>query len=518
MVLDGGQMSNNIITIPTEAARSPSNMPVHLTVHNLDLAPPYNEQAEREMLGALLLDNRVMDQVGDFLRAEHFYIPSHQRIFTAIERLINKGQLASPTTIKGYFAADGDLDHVGGAEYLEGLKSAVTTTVGMNDIGSAVYDLFLRRELLTIGQQMSQDARPSPTQIGMEATTLIEQAEAKLFNLVTAGESERGFTTFNKALANSLAIAEKAYQSDGHVVGVTSGFRDINKRMGGLHPSDLIILAGRPSMGKTALATDIAFNAALAHVRSGKKEGAPVAFFSLEMSTEQLATRILSAAARIPSERIRRGEIKKEEMLQLSMAARDLAEVPLFIDDTPAMSIMAIRTRARRLKRQHGLGMIVIDYLQLMSGSGTRSSQDNRVQEVSEITRGLKAIAKELEVPVIALSQLSRQTENRDNKRPQLSDLRESGSIEQDADVVIFVYREEYYLSREEPTRKVDEKDAAFLNRSANWQARLSEVQNVAEAIIAKQRHGPISTVRLKFDGQFTHFEDLEETGRFDDN
>ncbi len=505
MVLDGPQMSSNIVPLNAGLPARPE-----------DLAPPYNEQAEREMLGALLLDNRVMDQVGDFLRAEHFYIPSHQRIFTAVERLINKGQLASPTTIKGYFAADGDLDHVGGAEYLEGLKNAVTTTVGMNDIGSAVYDLFLRRELLTIGQQMAQDARPSPTQIGMEATTLIEQAESKLFNLVTAGESERGFTTFNKALANSLAIAEKAYQSDGHVVGVTSGFRDINKRMGGLHPSDLIILAGRPSMGKTALATDIAFNAALAYIRSGKKEGAPVAFFSLEMSTEQLATRILSAAAHIPSERIRRGEIKKEEMLQLSMAARDLAEVPLFIDDTPAMSVMAIRTRARRLKRQLGLGMIVIDYLQLMSGSSARGN-DNRVQEVSEITRGLKAIAKELDVPVIALSQLSRQTENRDNKKPQLSDLRESGSIEQDADVVMFVFREEYYLSREEPARKPEESDGKFNDRYVRWQARLNEVQNVAEAIIAKQRHGPIGTVRLKFDGQFTHFSDLEEGGRFDE-
>jgi replicative DNA helicase len=481
-----------------------------------DLSPPYNEQAEREMLGALLLDNRVLDAVGDFLRADHFYVPSHQRIYSAIERLINKGQLASPTTIKGYFETDGDLSHVGGAEYLEGLKNSVTTTVGMADIGNAVYDLFLRRELLTIGQQMSQDARPSPTQIGIEASTLIEQAELKLFNLATAGDAERGFTPFNKALATSLAIAEKAYQSDGHIVGLTSGFKDINKRMGGLHPSDLLILAGRPSMGKTALATNIAFNAAREYIRSNKKEGAPVAFFSLEMSTEQLATRILSSAARIPSERIRRGEIKKEEMLQLSMAARDLTEIPLFIDDTPAMSVMGIRTRARRLKRQHGLGLIVVDYLQLMSGSGGGRSNENRVQEVSEITRGLKAIAKELEVPVIALSQLSRQTENRDNKRPQLADLRESGSIEQDADVVMFVYREEYYLAREEPTRKTEESDAKFNERYARWQAHLAEAQNVAEAIIAKQRHGPIGTIRLRFDGQYTHFEDLETSDRFE--
>lgn len=487
-----------------------------------DLAPPYNEQAEREMLGALLLDNRVLDQVGDFLRAEHYYVPSHQRIHHAIERLVNKGQLASPITLKGYFEADGDLAHVGGAEYLEGLKNAVTTTVGMNDIGAAIYDLYLRRELLTLGQQMAQEARPSPTQIDITATNLIEQAELKLFNLATAGEAERGFTSFNKALATSLQIAEKAYQSDGHIVGLTSGFKDINRRMGGLHPSDLIILAGRPSMGKTALATNIAFNAAKAYIRSEKgpdgkpKEGAPVAFFSLEMSTEQLATRILSSAARIPSERIRRGEIRKEEMLQLSLAARDLAEIPLFIDDTPGMSVMGIRTRARRLKRQHGLGLIVVDYLQLMTGSGGRSS-DNRVQEISEITRGLKAIAKELEVPVIALSQLSRQTENRDNKKPQLSDLRESGSIEQDADVVMFVYREEYYLSREEPTRKTDESDIKFNERYARWQAHLAEAQNVAETIIAKQRHGPIGTIRLRFDGQFTHFEDLETSDRFDD-
>lgn len=512
LVLDVPKSMSNIVplTVNLPAARS-----------GADLAPPYNEQAEREMLGALLLDNRVLDQVGDFLRAEHFYVPSHQRIFTAVERLINKGQLASHITLKGYFEADGDLSHVGGAEYLEGLRNAVTTTVGMADMGGAVYDLFLRRELLTIGQQMAQDARPSPTQVGVEASHLIEQAELKLFNLATAGESERGFMSFNKAMANSLAIAEKAYQNDGHVVGLTSGFRDINRRMGGLHPSDLIILAGRPSMGKTALATNIAFNAAHAFIRSDKgkdgkpREGAPVAFFSLEMSTEQLATRVLSSAARIPSERIRRGEIKKEEMLQLSVAARDLAQIPLFIDDTPGLTVMAIRTRARRLKRQHGLGLIVVDYLQLMSGNGTRRD-DNRVQEISEITRGLKAIAKELEVPVIALSQLSRQTENRDNKRPQLSDLRESGAIEQDADVVMFVYREEYYLAREEPTRKTDESDSKFNERYARWQAHLAETQNVAEAIIAKQRHGPIGTIKLRFDGQFTHFEDLETSERFD--
>ncbi len=488
-----------------------------------DLAPPFNEQAEREMLGALLLDNRVMDQVGDFLRGDHFYVPSHQRIFSAVERLINKGQLASPTTLKGYFEADGDLSHVGGAEYLEGLKNAVTTTIGMKDIGGTVYDLYLRRELLTIGEQMSQDARPSPTQIGIEATHLIEQAELRLFNLATAGEAERGFTSFNKALANSIAIAEKAYQSDGHVVGLTSGFRDINRRMGGLHPSDLVILAGRPSMGKTALATNIAFNAAKAYVQSAKgsdgkpKEGGPIAFFSLEMSTEQLATRILSSAARIPSERIRRGEIKKDEMLQLSMAARDLAEVPLFIDDTPGITVMGLRTRARRLKRQHGLGLIVVDYLQLMSGSGSKSSDGNRVQEISEITRGLKGIAKELDVPVIALSQLSRQTENRDNKRPQLADLRESGSIEQDADVVMFVYREEYYLAREEPGRRADENESKFNERYTRWQSALAEAQNVAEVILAKQRHGPIGTIRLHFDGQFTHFEDLAESKAFDE-
>jgi len=474
------------------------------------------------MLGALLLDNRVLDAVGDFLRAEHFYVPSHQRIFTALERLINKGQMASPTTLKGYFGTDDDLSHVGGAEYLEGLKTAVTTTIGMADIGRAVYDLYLRRELLAIGEHMAQEARPNPTQVGIEATQLIEQAESRLFNLVTSGETERGFTSFNKALANSIAIAEKAYQSDGHVVGLTTGFRDINRRMGGLHPSDLIILAGRPSMGKTALATNIAFNAAHAHVRSDKgkdgkpKEGAPVAFFSLEMSTEQLATRILSSVARIPSERIRRGEIKKEEMLQLSMAARDLAEIPLFIDDTPGLSVMAIRTRARRLQRKQGLGMIVVDYLQLMSGNGGKNSSENRVQEISEITRGLKAIAKELQVPVIALSQLSRQTENRDNKRPQLSDLRESGAIEQDADVVMFVYREEYYLAREEPSRKADESDGKFNERYSRWQVQLAETQNIAETIIAKQRHGPIGTIRLRFDGQFTHFEDLEGSDRFE--
>ncbi len=488
---------------------SPNVVPLH-KIPSL-IALPFNEDAERALLGAILADNGHMDKITDFLRCEHFYIPAHHRIYSACEKLVNRGQHASPTTLKAFFQHDGDLDHIGGAEYLGQLLLEAASGVSLFDYGQTIYDLFLRRQLIDIGDDITLQARPSPTQIDVTATRLIENAELKLFNLATLGDAERGLVPFHTALTQSIKNAEIAYKSDGHVVGITTGFADINKKMGGLHPSDLIIIAGRPSMGKTALATNIAFNAARAYVDTHKKEGAPVAFFSLEMSTDQLATRILSSVARIPSERIRRGEIRQDEMTNLALAASNLSEVPLYIDDTPALSVMAIRARARRLKRQKGLGMIVVDYLQLMTGGNLKPS-DNRVAEISEITRGLKSIAKELQVPVIALSQLSRQTEQRDNKRPQLSDLRESGSIEQDADVVMFVFREEYYLAREEPSRKADENDAKFNDRYSRWQQRLSEVQSTAEAIIAKQRHGPIGTIRLFFDGQFTAFTDLDTT------
>jgi replicative DNA helicase len=347
------------------------------------------------------------------------------------------------------------------------------------------------------------------------ASTQIETTEAKLFELARTGQTDRGFVKLEKALAISIKMAEEAHKRDSHITGVTTGLRDLDRKMGGLQRSDLIILAGRPSMGKTALATNIAFNAAHAFYKSEGREGSGVAFFSLEMSSEQLATRLLGDFSSVPSDKIRRGEIKTEDFTKFVEASQTLSRVPLYIDDTPALSVSGLRTRARRLKRMvPHLGMIVIDYLQLLHGSGNKSG-DNRVQEVSEITRGLKALAKELDIPVLALSQLSRAVEMREDKKPQLADLRESGSIEQDADVVMFVYREEYYHSRAEPSQRQDENGDKFNDRHSRWMQRGEEVRNIAELLIAKQRHGPIGTVELHFDGQFTRFSDLEK--RFDE-
>ena len=343
----------------------------------------------------------------------------------------------------------------------------------------------------------------------------IESAEAKLFELARTGATDRGFVKLEKALAVSIRMAEEAHKRDSHITGVTTGLRDMDRKMGGLQRSDLIILAGRPSMGKTALATNMAFNAAHAHFKSEGREGSGVAFFSLEMSAEQLATRLLGDFSSVPSDKIRRGEIKTEDFTKFVEASQTLSRVPLYIDDTPALSVSGLRTRARRLKRMvPHLGVIVIDYLQLLHGSA--KSAENRVQEVSEITRSLKALAKELDIPVLALSQLSRAVEMREDKTPQLADLRESGSIEQDADVVMFVYREEYYHARAEPTRRDNEDESKFNDRCSRWMQRGEEIRNIAQVVIAKQRHGPIGTVELHFDGQFTRFSDLEK--RFDDN
>ena len=345
--------------------------------------------------------------------------------------------------------------------------------------------------------------------IDLNAHQQIEQTEKRLFDLATAGDYKGGFIEFNESLTRAIKQAEVAYQREGLVTGVTTGFLDMDKKLGGLQKSDLIILAGRPAMGKSALAANIAFNAARSYVEHHAKEGAVVGFFSLEMSAEQLATRILADRSGVASDKIRRGEVKDTDFHKFVEASQELAQVPLFFDDTAALTISAIRTRARRLQRQHKLGMIIIDYLQLIQGSGRKTS-DNRVHEISEITRGLKALAKELDVPVLALSQLSRAVELRDNKRPQLSDLRESGSIEQDADVVMFIYREEYYLERDEPGRRPEENDDKFNSRYESWQNRMEDSHNVAECIIAKQRHGPIGTIKLHFEGEFTRFSNLE--------
>jgi len=458
---------------------------------------PCNLDAERDLLGAILINNEASAKVSSFLKPEHFYEPVHSRIFDAISILIDRGEIADPITLKSYFENDSALADIGGAQYLGRLAASATTIINAENYGKIIYDLALRRELINLGEEIVNTAYDS----GLEETssTQIESAEKQLFALAENGTHEGGLTPVRVAVNIAVKSIEDAFQRDGNLVGVTSGLRDLDGKLGGLHKSDLLILAGRPSMGKTSLATNIAYNAAKAHYASGGAEGAPVGFFSLEMSAEQLVARVLAEATEISSEKLRRGELTDDEFAnKLVPQSAILSELPLYIDDTPAISIAALRTRARRLKRSHGLGMIVVDYLQLMKGSGRG---DNRVQEISEVTQGLKAVAKELDIPVIALSQLSRQVENRDDKRPQLSDLRESGSIEQDADVVMFVYREEYYEGRKEPSEGTAE--------HLEWQERMAQVHNMAEVIIGKQRHGPIGIVKLQFTPEFTRFGDL---------
>ncbi|MGF1625895.1 MAG: replicative DNA helicase [Alphaproteobacteria bacterium] len=478
---------------------------------------PHNFEAEAALLGALLANNSAYDKVSDYLQPEHFADGAHGRIFAAIGRLIGAGQLANPVTLKNYFDKDAALEDIGGADYLAELAGSVVTSSNAGDYGRLIYDLYLRRQLITLGDDILHDARSFD--IELQATAQIEQAEQRLFDLATTGEIERGFQDFRVALTKAIDITESAFRREGRISGVPSGFRDLDAKLGGLHASDLIILAARPSMGKTALATNIAFNAATSVTRDTDERGEtvelrhPVAFFSLEMSAEQLAMRVIAEKVGVSSEKLRRGELGSAQFESLVRASRELAELPLYIDDTPALSIAQVRTRARRLKRTHGLSLIVVDYLQLLAPSQGRRSE-NRVQEVSEITRGLKALAKELDVPVIALSQLSRAVEQREDKRPQLADLRESGSIEQDADVVMFIFREQYYLERAEPAQRDDESLEKFNDRHDRWMHRCEEVYNTGEVIIAKQRHGPIGTIRLSFDGQYTKFSDLAQEDR----
>ena len=463
---------------------------------------PYNEEAEQGLLGALLTDNRALERAGDFLKPEHFYQPAHQRIFTAVSKLIERGQTANPVTLKAYFEQDQDLAHIGGAEYLTFLAGGVISVVNVADYARTLYELHLRRELITLGEDIVNESYEHTLE--RDANTVIETAESRLFTLAETGDTRSGFQTLRDSVLTAIGIAEKAYKSEGHVTGVTTGLRDVDQKLGGLHPSDLLILAGRPSMGKTALATNIAFNTARRYAETGGKEGAIVGFFSLEMSADQLATRILADQSGISSDAIRKGQLKEDDFRRFVEASQKLAQVPFYIDDTPALSIAAIRTRARRLKRKCNMGLLVVDYLQLLHGSGSRQGIENRVIEVSEITRGLKAIAKELQIPVLALSQLSRAVEQREDKRPQLSDLRESGSIEQDSDVVMFVYREEYYLSRTMP-------DMGDADKYAKWQEKMDRAHNRAEVVIGKQRHGPIGIVDLQFDPNLTRFSDAEQ-------
>ena len=459
---------------------------------------PQNIEAEQELLGAILINNDAAAKVSSFLLPEHFAEAVHARIFAAATKLIERGEIANPVTLKSFFERDEALSEIGGAAYLARLAASATTIINAEDYGKVIYDLALRRELIRIGEDMVNTAYDA--EVDELAREQIEAAEQQLFALAEEGKIEGGFQPFALSLRQSVDMIGAAFRRDG-LSGVSTGLREIDHKLGGLHRSDLLILAGRPSMGKTALATIMAFNAAKAHHESGGETGAVVGFFSLEMSAEQLATRILAEQTEISSAKLRRGEISDEEFTHKLVPANLLLnQVPFFIDDSGGLTISALRTRARRLKRTHNLGLIVVDYLQLMRPSG-RIRNDNRVQEISEITQGLKALAKDLEVPVLALSQLSRAVEQRDDKRPQLSDLRESGAIEQDADVVMFVYREEYYLARKEPKEDTPE--------HLTWQAEMDKVHNIAEVIIGKQRHGPIGNVALQFEPEFTRFRDL---------
>lgn len=483
---------------PSEASESNAAKPQARDVSIEALVSlPHNMEAEQALLGALLLQNERLEDVGDFLRGEHFATAVHGRIFEAIRKCIDRGQVADPITLKDGFQEDEDLKHVGGVAYLADLAHSVFSFVNLADYGNIVYDAYIRRQLIGVGHDLVVDSRRTTD----DATAMqhLEVAEKKLFDLATLGQTNQRSVSFADALTKAIEVAQQAHTRNSHVVGVTTGLTDMDRMLGGLHPSDLLILAGRPSMGKTALATNMAFNAAQAFYRT-KTDGAPVAFFSLEMSSEQLAMRILASESKTPSDRIRRGAIQASDFPRFAEVVRDIGSIPMIIDDTPGLTIAALRNRSRRLKRQHNIGLIVIDYLQLIELGG-RSGGDNRVQEVSEITRALKGIARELHVPVVALSQLSRAVEQRDDKRPQLSDLRESGSIEQDADVVMFVYREEYYEARKEPPPDTD--------KHREWQTRMAQIYNQAEVIIAKQRHGPIGTVKLFFDSPITTFGNL---------
>ncbi|KIN72945.1 replicative DNA helicase [Sulfitobacter guttiformis] len=465
---------------------------------------PNSIEAEQQLLGAILTNNDIYDRVASIIGPKHFYDPVHARIFEIAAARIAKNNLASPVTLKAFMEDDEGLKELGGPAYLARLAGAAISAFAVRDYAQMIYDLAVRRDLISLGRDIA--AKAASVDVANEPREQIVEAEQALYKLAEQGQTESGFQSFLKAVTDAVNVANAAYQRDGGLSGVSTGLIDMDKKLGGLHPSDLLILAGRPSMGKTSLATNIAFNVAKAYKRGtlpdgteGAVDGGVVGFYSLEMSAEQLAARILSEASEIPSQQIRSGDMTEQEFRRFVDAAKALEACPLYIDDTPALPISQLAARARRLKRTHGLDVLIIDYLQLVRGTG---KNENRVNEISEITMGLKAIAKELHIPVIALSQLSRQVENREDKRPQLSDLRESGSIEQDADVVMFVFREEYYKEREKPGDHE-------LDKMAIWQEEMERLHGRAEVVIGKQRHGPIGTVELSFEGRFTRFGNL---------
>ncbi|KEJ97935.1 replicative DNA helicase [Pseudosulfitobacter pseudonitzschiae] len=465
---------------------------------------PHSIEAEQQLLGAILTNNDIYDRVASIIGPHHFYDPVHARIYDIASARIAKNNLASPVTLKAFMEDDEGLKELGGPAYLARLAGAAISAFAVRDYAQMIYDLAVRRDLIRLGRDIS--AKAAKVDVSSEPREQIVEAEQQLYKLAEQGQTESGFQSFLKAVTDAVNVANAAYQREGGLSGVSTGLIDMDKKLGGLHRSDLLILAGRPSMGKTSLATNIAFNVAKAYKRGilpdgseGAIDGGVVGFYSLEMSAEQLAARILSEASEVPSEQIRRGDMTEAEFRRFVEAAKSLEACPLYIDDTPALPISQLAARARRLKRTHGLDVLMVDYLQLVRGTG---KSENRVNEISEITMGLKAIAKELDIPVIALSQLSRQVESREDKRPQLSDLRESGSIEQDADVVMFVFREEYYKEREKP----GDHD---LEAMAKWQEEMERLHGRAEVVIGKQRHGPIGTVELSFEGRFTRFGNL---------
>ncbi len=455
---------------------------------------PNNIEAEQAVIGSILVSNDIFDEISTIISSINFYDPMHQKIFEAIESLIYKGMLANPITLKNYF--EDEKDDLNVPEYLVKITKFSTSVRQAVEYSKIIYDMFVRRELIKISEQTIDSAKLN--NLDSNGQTIIENSERLLFDLAEKGSFNSSLVKFDEAMKQTIEMASAAYKNDEGIVGVPTGLRDLDDKLGGLHQSDLIIIAGRPSMGKTSLATNIAFNAAQKLQDSGKKSS--IAFFSLEMSSEQLSTRIISEQARISSNDIRRGRISDDQFDKFLETSKNISELPLYIDETPAISIAALSNRARRIKRLFGLDMIVVDYIQLMRG--TTFNKDGRVQEISQITQGLKAIAKELALPVVALSQLSRQVEQRDDHKPQLADLRESGSIEQDADVVMFVYREGYYLQRKEPREATVE--------HAEWQAKMNEVAHLAQIIIGKQRHGPIGNVTLEFEERFTKFKDTQ--------
>ena len=457
---------------------------------------PSNLEAEQALLGSILVNNDIIDEISTLINSNIFYDPAHIKIYEVIENLNNKGMIANPITLKNFFEKDNMLGEVGGTEYLVKLTRFSGSVKQAIDYAKIIHEMYLRRELVMVSDKLSSDTLNANSQ-EKNAEKIIEDTEKSLYDLAERGTFSQSYLKFNKALDETIKMATLAMQSDGGIVGVPTGLSDLDEKLGGLHKSDLVILAGRPSMGKTALATNIAFNASQ-YILS-RQEKSCVAFFSLEMSSEQLSTRILSEQARIRSDDIRRGKVTEEEINRYIETSRNIYDLPLFIDETPAITIAALSNRARRIKRLHGLRLIVVDYIQLMRSSTNKN--EGRVQEISEITQGLKALAKELSVPVLALSQLSRAVEQRDDKQPQLADLRESGSIEQDADVVMFVYREAYYLERKQPKLNSIE--------HAEWQSKMNDVNGLADIILGKQRHGPTGTVKVEFEGIYTKFKDL---------